>query len=196
MGRRETHWCWVSGRRRVQRLGPLLECFCCRRWDHKHKCGMVPDFKRAWKDWPVDDCASCNPVGTKGNLPEGPVMDLDPVKEVLDKPRVPKTQVPRLKYVSRMDKVRNKAKRKQVLLIAALQGATTTHQFGKVLADFGADQVGHRRVGEYLAELVEEHWLHREKVERPAAKKHSRVQMIWVYTPNEVVMEKIMRVLQ
>ena len=182
MGERDTHWCWVSGRTRVKRIGRADECPQCRRFANKHKCGMVRDSKQAWKPYPVTDCGSCM---ASGSVAEEPEMRLAPPK----KPR-PLAESKPTRKGTRMQRIQDKRKRKTLLVIASLMGVRLVKDYVKVLESFDAF-LDRRLVASYLQELVAEKWLTVEYIERERTNKYQSVRTQRSFAPNEQVIQRI-----
>ena len=197
MPKRDEHMCWVGGQTRVRRVGPAMGCRNCRRFNRKHKCGGRPDYKTAWVDYPVEECAVCNPSHPRGEFPEGPSPELPPEKKP-PPPKAPEPARPKPKAIearkNKAEAVRRKRKRRQLLCLAvAVQGAAKFGTLLKVCRGFGVDASA-RALMDDLRELTDEGWLAREKVS--AGKRDPRApgylpKEVWEYQVNPAVVSKI-----
>ncbi len=186
------HWCWVTARGRVKRLGPAMECRKCRSFTKRHKCGCVPDYKEAWKTYPVEDCVACVRSGLEPA--EGPSSTLVPQRKPAAKePAVGKTPGSKTAAVerrlSRSELRTRRYRRKQLILLAVSHGVDTAQELMRVMERFGV-AISRRNLYDDLTELTISNWLVREKTERDKSPQFQR-DWSWSYTINPALLERM-----
>ena len=188
----EWHWCWVAGRQRVRRLGPAMECRQCRRFNKKHKCGYVPDYKAAWKEYPVEDCVACVRSGTPPA--EGPSATLVKQRKPSEKDPAAgkttgsKTEAVKRRY-TRSELRQRKGRRKQLILVAVSHGLSTAAELMGVMERFDVT-LSRRNLYDDLTELVNGKWLAREKTQRESGPAFQR-DWEWSYFINPTLVERL-----
>jgi hypothetical protein len=195
MAEQPTHWCWVAPRTRVKRVGSAMECFQCRRFKKKHKCGGRTDAKTATVPYPVEECAHCNPRHPRGTFPEGPSEK--PPPQV--KPKPPKEGEPgkdrpsaRQRRADRLKLRKDKQQRLMLIVLAVSRGAQLMTDVARVVHAFNPD-VPSRTISAYLYELVNMKWLTREKETTPRTDVTPGFipKERWRYTVNPAIMARI-----
>ena len=187
----ESHWCWI-GRLRVRVVLAAFACTRCRRFSKKHKCGSVPEFRNAWKPYPLEDCVACTKSGPPA---EGPSATLVRQRKPSEKdPEAGKVSGGNRmaaveKRLSRTELRKNRSRRKQLLLVAVSHGVETAAELMKVMEAFGVE-LKRRALYDDLSALVKERWLEREEIQRDKSH-HWQKDWEWSYTINPAITERL-----
>lgn len=178
----------------MKRVGSAMECTHCRRWKTRHKCGARPDYKTAWVDYPVEECAACNPLHPRGEFPEGPKEHRERTPKHAKEPEPAKSKSKAMdRRTKKATEVRRKRKRRQLLCIAvACEGAVRFRDMWRIYSEFGV-AFSKRSLLVDLEEMVKEGWLMREKIpiERGPKSPKFMPTEVWEYRINTAVLAKL-----
>ena len=183
MSKGESHWCWLSPRQRVQRVGSPMTCDACKRFAHKHRCGADPSPTACIRDFGVVQCNACNPMLPAGEVAEGPKpIDgeprVDPATspdKKLDGRKMPKVR--ESEAIDRKDRIKRKAARHTLIVLAVQLGCNTRGAVWKALKRFHDVQgktfdLHSRTIQMDLDALVAAGWMSKRKVLRPKERAH------------------------
>jgi hypothetical protein len=186
-----THYCWVTPRQRVKRVGRAVDCHACHRWENKHRCGGRAVFSSALLDYGVQDCAVCDGRFEQGEFP----TEVKPATRVV-RPRIRKVKQPSWDRLSKIDRWRKRAdcratqRRRQTLIVLAVsRGYVTVRQISQLLIRFGV-KTFHRDLLKELYKLVGEHFLVMIRVEREKTRAYQSGYM-WHFQLNPAVEERL-----
>lgn len=164
-----------------------MECARCRKGKTRHKCGAIAESKLAWRNYPVEDCAACNPVRPQGEFPEPP-RDVPPVRAPtnvhIGEP--PPKEKPPKEGPTRWEMARAKARRLRMLTTLVALGADTIGALVRGIERMGVDKP-RRTLSQDLDELVKDRWLVRTRKARGGKVPKWQRDWQWSYSINPAI---------
>jgi hypothetical protein len=179
----ESHWCWLSARQRVQRVGSPLSCNACKRFANRHRCGADPSPTECIRTFGVVDCNACNSALAKGEFSEGvPALDGEPRVDAPSNPdkKLDGRKMPRVREtegIDRKDRIKRKAARHTLIVLAVSLGCNTRGAVCRALKRFHDVQgktfdLVPRTIQMDLDALVAAGWMTKRKVMRERERPH------------------------